>query len=155
MLRNPDSRYFPVALVDDDPAKAQLRISSARVEGPLSALCDVAERRGAEALVVAVPSAGPEVLRRAAETARECGLSVLVLPPVDDLLGEKLGVKDLRPVTEEDLLGRGSIDTDIDAIAQYLTAKRVLVTGAGARARGATGTGVRSSARAHRRHRRG
>lgn len=131
MLRNPDSRYFPVALVDDDPAKAQLRISSARVEGPLSALCDVAERRGAEALVVAVPSAGPEVLRRAAETARECGLSVLVLPPVDDLLGEKLGVKDLRPVTEEDLLGRGSIDTDIDAIAQYLTAKRVLVTGAG------------------------
>lgn len=131
MLRNPDSRYFPVALVDDDPAKAQLRISSARVEGPLSALCDVAERRGAEALVVAVPSAGPEVLRRAAETARECGLSVLVLPPVDDLLGEKIGVKDLRPVTEEDLLGRGSIDTDIDAIAQYLTSKRVLVTGAG------------------------
>lgn len=131
MLRNPDSRYYPVALLDDDPGKAQLRISSARVEGPLAALCQVAERRGAEALVVAVPSAGPEVLRRAAETARECGLSVLVLPAVDDLLGEKIGLKDLRPVTEEDLLGRGSIDTDIDAIASYLSGKRVLVTGAG------------------------
>ena len=131
MLRNPDSRYFPVALLDDDPGKAQLRISSARVEGPLSALCQVAERRGAEALVVAVPSAGPELLRKAAETARECGLSVLVLPAVDDLLGEKIGLKDLRPVTEEDLLGRGSIDTDIDAIASYLSDKRVLVTGAG------------------------
>lgn len=131
MLRNPDSRYYPVALLDDDPGKAQLRISSARVEGPLSALCQVAERRGAEALVVAVPSAGPELLRKAAETARECGLSVLVLPAVDDLLGEKIGLKDLRPVTEEDLLGRGSIDTDIDAIASYLSGRRVLVTGAG------------------------
>lgn len=131
MLRNPDSRYYPVALVDDDPAKAQLRISSAKVEGPLAALCHVAERHGAEALVVAVPSAGPEVLRVAADTARQCGLSVLVLPAVDDLLGEKIGLKDLRPVTEEDLLGRGSIDTDIASIASYLAGKRVLVTGAG------------------------
>lgn len=131
MLRNPDSRYYPVALVDDNPNKAQLRISSAKVEGPLSALCRVAERHGAEALVVAVPSAGPELLRLAADTARECGLSVLVLPAVDDLLGEKIGLKDLRPVTEEDLLGRGSIDTDIESIATYLQGKRVLVTGAG------------------------
>ena len=131
MLRNPDSRYFPVALVDDNPDKAQLRISSAKVEGPLTALCQVAEHHGATALVVAVPSAGPELLRRASDTARECGLSVLVLPPVDDLLGNEIRVKDLRPVTEEDLLGRGSIDTDIASIASYLTGKRVLVTGAG------------------------
>ncbi len=131
MLRNPDSRYYPAALVDDNPAKAQLRISSARVEGPLSALCGVAERHGAQALVVAVPSAGPELLRRAAAAARECGLTVLVLPAVDNLLGDTIGIKDLRPVTEEDLLGRGSIDTDIDSIASYLAGRRVLVTGAG------------------------
>lgn len=131
MLRNPASPYFPVALVDDDPRKARLRISAVRVEGPLSQLCEVAERHGAEAVVVAVPSAGAELLRRASAIAQECGLSVLVLPTVENLLGGDVGISDLRPVTEEDLLGRGHIDTDVASIAGYLTDKRVLVTGAG------------------------
>jgi FlaA1/EpsC-like NDP-sugar epimerase len=34
-------------------------------------------------------------------------------------------------VTEQDLLGRHEIQTDVDAIAGYLTGRRVLVTGAG------------------------
>jgi FlaA1/EpsC-like NDP-sugar epimerase len=131
MLRNPDSRYYPVALVDDDPAKAQLRISNVRVEGPLSALCRVAEKAGAEAVVIAVPSAVPELVRRASDVASDCGLQVLILPPVEDLLDGAPRVSDIRPVTEEDLLGRGHVDTDVAAIAGYLTGKRVLVTGAG------------------------
>lgn len=131
MLRNPDSRYYPAALLDDDPRKSTLRISSVRVEGPLVALGEVADRVGAESLVIAIPSANPELVRRADEVARECGLQVLILPPVEDLLGSHLRVSDIRPVTEEDLLGRGRIDTDIDSIASYLTDKRVLVTGAG------------------------
>jgi FlaA1/EpsC-like NDP-sugar epimerase len=42
-----------------------------------------------------------------------------------------IGVNDVRPVTEADLLGRHIVDTEIDAIAGYLTGRRVLVTGAG------------------------
>jgi FlaA1/EpsC-like NDP-sugar epimerase len=40
-------------------------------------------------------------------------------------------VGDIRPPTETDLLGRHVVDTDVDAIASYLTGRRVLVTGAG------------------------
>ncbi|MFP5322543.1 MAG: polysaccharide biosynthesis protein [Acidimicrobiia bacterium] len=131
MLRNPDSRYYPAALLDDDPQKANLRISNVQVEGPLHALCGVAEKVGADAMIIAIPSADPELVRRADRAARECGLQLLILPAVDELLGNHLRVSDIRPVTEEDLLGRGHVDTDIESIAGYLTGKRVLVTGAG------------------------
>src|SRR5439155_8547358 len=46
-------------------------------------------------------------------------------------LDSRVGVGDIREVTDADLLGRHRIETDVDAIAGYLTGKRVLVTGAG------------------------
>ena len=40
-------------------------------------------------------------------------------------------MEDIRPVTDADLLGRHTIDTEIESIAGYLTGRRVMVTGAG------------------------
>ncbi len=54
-----------------------------------------------------------------------------MLPPVDELLGARVAIRDVRDIDVADLLGRHQIDTDIDSIAGYLTGKRVLVTGAG------------------------
>ena len=99
--------------------------------GRLDRLPAAADRTGAEALVIAVPSAGSDVVRAAARLAGEAGLETLILPPVAELLTDRVGISDIRPVTEEDLLGRHRVQTDIDAIAGYLTDKRVLVTGAG------------------------
>ena len=55
---------------------------------------------------------------------------MLVLPPVDQLLGG-VGVADIRPVNETDLLGRHPADIDPVAVSAYITGRRVLVTGAG------------------------
>src|SRR6185436_10225794 len=38
---------------------------------------------------------------------------------------------DIRDLTEEDLLGRHQIQTNLEEIAGYLTGRKVLVTGAG------------------------
>ena len=42
-----------------------------------------------------------------------------------------MGIRDIRDLNLTDLLGRNQLDTDIDAIAGYLSGRRVLVTGAG------------------------
>jgi FlaA1/EpsC-like NDP-sugar epimerase len=47
------------------------------------------------------------------------------------LFAEEVGVADIRPVTDADLLGRHAVDTEIGLVARYLTGRRVLVTGAG------------------------
>jgi len=131
MLRNPASPYLPVALLDDDPTKRNLRVMGVPVVGGRAALAREARRLGVGALVIAIPSAGSETLRELSDLALEADLRVSALPPLSELFGSTIGVSDIRPLTEADLLGRHTIDTDIDAIASYLTAKRVLVTGAG------------------------
>jgi FlaA1/EpsC-like NDP-sugar epimerase len=47
------------------------------------------------------------------------------------LFSSAVAVSDIRPVTNEDLLGRRTIDTAVAEIAGYLQGRRVLVTGAG------------------------
>jgi FlaA1/EpsC-like NDP-sugar epimerase len=131
MLRNPDSPYRPVGLIDDDPSKSKLSISGVPVVGDRYAIATQAAQTDADAIVIAVPSAGAELLRELFDLGIDAGLRVSALPPINELFGATIGVGDIRPITEADLLGRHEIDTDIDAIAGYLTARRVLVTGAG------------------------
>jgi FlaA1/EpsC-like NDP-sugar epimerase len=125
-----DSSYVPGAMLDDDPSKRNLRLSGVRVEGKVGDLTAVAARHHADAVLVAVPSADSSFIRRVSDLAGPLKLKLLVLPPVDHLLGG-VGEDDIRPVNEADLLGRHPADIDPDAVAGYITGKRVLVTGAG------------------------
>jgi FlaA1/EpsC-like NDP-sugar epimerase len=125
-----DSPYLPLAMVDDDPAKRSLRMHAIRVEGPVDDVVEIAHRHGATTVLIAAPSAERSFFRRVTTQAEAAGLRVLALPPVEQLLGG-VGLADIRPVTEIDLLGRDQADIDPRAVAAYITGRRVLVTGAG------------------------
>jgi FlaA1/EpsC-like NDP-sugar epimerase len=130
LLVSPTSPYVPVALLDDDPAKHNLQVRHLRVTGGLRDLAQVAKRVRAQTVIVAIPSAGADLIRDVSEIAAPIGLTVRVLPPVDQILST-LSIKDIRPVTPEDLLGRRVIETEMESIVGYVTGRRVLVTGAG------------------------
>lgn len=125
------AELVPVGLLDDDPWKRTRRILGLRVQGTRQDIATVARRLDAEVLVIAIPTASSALMRDINARAAAAGLQVLVLPPVQRLLGPSVTVADVREINVTDLLGRRPIDTDIDAIAHYLTNKRVLVTGAG------------------------
>ena len=131
LLRDPNSPYIPVGLIDDDPRKRNLRIMGIPVLGDRSRLLEAAKECRADSLLIAMPSAGPEMVIELSELARVAGLAAKVLPPVSELFGGQVDASDIRDVTTADLLGRHEIHTDIEAIAGYLTGKRVMVTGAG------------------------
>jgi len=131
LLHDSTSTYLPVGLVDDDPAKRRLRIMGLPVLGNRSRLVEIAAEAKADTLLIAMPSAGPELVTELSELGRIAGLAVKVLPPVRELFGGQVGASDIRDVTIADLLGRHEIHTDLEAIAGYLSGKRVLVTGAG------------------------
>jgi FlaA1/EpsC-like NDP-sugar epimerase len=131
LLRDPDSEYIPVGLLDDNPSKRKLRIMGIPVLGDRTRMLEAARECKADSVLIAMPSAGPELITELSELARVAGLDVKVLPPVRDLFEGHVDASDIRDVTTADLLGRHEIDTDLEAIAGYLTGKRVLVTGAG------------------------
>jgi FlaA1/EpsC-like NDP-sugar epimerase len=130
-LRDPESPYIPVALADDDPGKRQLRVRGVRVQGTRADIAEIAARTGAEILLVAIPSASSTLMRELSDIASQAGLPVAVLPPVRELLGGAIRAAQVRPLSDEDLLGRHAVDTDLESIAGYLTGRIVLVTGAG------------------------
>ncbi|CAB4862069.1 unannotated protein [freshwater metagenome] len=130
LLHSAENPYIPVALLDDDPNKQHLRVHGVRVVGTLADTDAAARRFGATTLLLAIPTANSDLIRRVDEIATAAKLRLLVLPPVFGMLGTPV-LDDLRPVSDADLLGRNPSDIDTDAVANYINGKRVLVTGAG------------------------
>ena len=133
MLRDPDrhlaprrpARRRPVQAAPPDPQRAGARHRPR------------AGRRG-HAPPAPTPSSSrspaltPTTIQRgSAPRRRDAEVTVKVLPSTTQLLTDHVGIRDIRDINLTDVLGRHQIDTDVDAIAGYLTGKRVLVTGAG------------------------
>ncbi|MFV2020857.1 polysaccharide biosynthesis protein [Micromonospora sp. LOL_023] len=131
MLDEPNGRYLPVGLLDDDPAKRQLRVNGVPVLGGRHDIPAAAAGTGATTVVSAVANADAALIREVRQLAHQAGTRFKVVPSVSELLENEPAVTDLRDPDFSDLLGRHQIETDLDAIAGYLTGKRVLVTGAG------------------------
>jgi len=131
MLRDPNSGFTPVALLDDDRTKARLRIEGVRVRGTRTSMAAVAADHDASTLVIALPSAAAALIRELADLAEAAGLDVLTLPPLADIIGRRPNPGDLRQVELSDLLGRRAIDMDTTIVAEQIAGRSVLVTGAG------------------------
>nr|WP_231372315.1 nucleoside-diphosphate sugar epimerase/dehydratase [Terracoccus sp. 273MFTsu3.1] len=123
--------FVPVALLDDDPSKHRLRLEGLRVRGTRADLAAVAERYEADTLVLALPNAEAATLRDLASRAADAGLDVVSLPPLKDIIGGRPTPNDLRDLDVADLLGRRPVQLDTTAIADQISGRRVLVTGAG------------------------
>lgn len=130
LLGDRSSPFRPAAVLDDDPRRRNLRVRGVAVRGTRQQLARVAAETGATHLIIAIPSADSSLIRELANEARQANLVPLVLPPVSDLFG-RIGVSDIRPLTEADLLGRHEVTVNFEAIASMIANQRVLVTGAG------------------------
>lgn len=131
MVTDPTSKWAPVGLLDDEPGRRHLRIDRVPVLGTTADLAQVAAETGVCTVVVAIPTAGSDLLRRLSKVAFDAKLNLKVLPGISELLDGQVGIRDVRDINLPDILGRHQIDTDIASIAGYLSGKRVLVTGAG------------------------
>jgi FlaA1/EpsC-like NDP-sugar epimerase len=131
MLRDPEQEWQPVGILDDDPDKRRRRIRGVPVVGSTVDIESRVRASQAEAVIIAIPSADAQTVARIRRAAVQAGVDVKVLPSSTQLLTDHVGIRDIRDVNLTDVLGRNQLDTDVDAIAGYLTGHRVLVTGAG------------------------
>lgn len=131
MLRDPDSRYVPVGLLDDDPAKRHLRVHGVRVLGGQEQIADAVARTGAAAVVLSLSDADASLIRTVRQRTLAAGATFKTLPSVGELLDNRVEVADVRDVRVGDLLGRRHAAADLTSPAGLFRGKRVLVTGAG------------------------
>ncbi len=131
ITRNRMIAYRPVGFLDDDPYKQGLRVHGVRVIGPIDALPAMVEKHGVEEVIIAMPSAGRDVIRRVIDLARRSEITARIVPAFETVVEGRVSVNQLREVAITDLLGRAPVELDTGRIGRYLEGQRVLVTGAG------------------------
>ena len=120
-----------VCVIDDNPSKKGKYIHGIRIVGGRDKIQEAAKKYDAEEIILAIPSAGTKNTR---DILRICNLTdckLKILPGMYQLINDDVGVSNLREVSIEDLLGRDTIEIDMESVGQYVRNKRVLVTGGG------------------------
>ena len=88
-------------------------------------------RRGPQVVVLAISQASPQLIQRVSDRCTEAGIDLVVVPPLREMISGRIELDKLRAFNVADLLGRRPIETDLSGIAEHITGKVVLVTGAG------------------------
>ena len=121
----------PIGFIDDDPSKRHLRRSGIRVLGTLDDLDALIDKEGIQVVLVAIAGITSDRLLAVDRICRGHGTTLRVIPTVSEIADGAVRLGDISEVTEEDLMGRRTIQTDEAAITAFIRDKRVLVTGAG------------------------
>lgn len=130
--RSPHIGLLPIAFVDDNPAKLNLRIRGLPVVGNRNVIPDAIKSWHIQTVIIAMPSLSGQSLRDIVALCQMTGVETLTLPALQDVLvGQHDLQNSIREVQIEDLLRRDPIQTDIQGVRQLLKGRRVLVTGAG------------------------
>ncbi|WP_404784038.1 polysaccharide biosynthesis protein [Altericista sp. CCNU0014] len=129
--RRERSALEPVAFIDDDPKKLDLKIRGISVLGSRLELPDLVARLDVKRVIIAIPSAGGTAIREIVQLCRDLNLATSTLPSIHEIIDGKVNLKSVRDVKIEDLLRRDTICSDLEKVAPNLRSKRVLVTGAG------------------------
>jgi FlaA1/EpsC-like NDP-sugar epimerase len=125
------ARYEPVGLLDDDQHKRGAHIHGVRVLGAIEDLPIVASSHEADEVIIAIPSATGQQMRRIVDLCKASGVRFRTIPGLDRLIDGRVTVNQLRNVAIEDLLGRDPVQLDMEAISAAMKGHVVMVSGAG------------------------
>jgi len=131
MQRNPDLHYLPVAFLDDDIEKIGTKIRGIPVAGNIDQLPSVIKNYKAAKVIIAIPSASGELIRKIYSVCQSLKIEALTLPALSEFLNGRVSLNVVRKIEIEDLLRRAPVNIDNIAVKNYLQGKTVFVTGAG------------------------
>lgn len=128
---NDQLNYDVVCFVDDDKSKQHATIAGVKVRGNRFDIPRLAKEYNVDEILIAMPSATPEIRKKIIEICNETDCKIKILPSVDQMISDKDLVKSMRNVEIEDLLAREPIVLNNTEIEDYIKDRVVLVTGGG------------------------
>jgi FlaA1/EpsC-like NDP-sugar epimerase len=131
MRQNPLYEGEPVGFIDDDWRKVGRRIHGIPVMGTRESLPEVMRTESPDEVLIAIPSASAATIRDIVTVLEAFKVPIKTLPSLRDLIGCRVGVRQIRSLALEDLLTRAPVGIDSGRVRDLITGRRVLVTGAG------------------------
>lgn len=131
LLRDRHTNLVPAAFVDDDQRKNGLQLLGIPIVGCIDDIEQVAKAHHIDHIVIAIPSLGKKELDRIYAICQRTDIKTQILPRIEQLILDKGPLPKLEDIRPEELLAREPVTLNTDDIAESVTGKVVLVTGAG------------------------
>ena len=125
------ARMKAVAILDEDRARHGRVMHGVPVLGAAADYPRIARTLGVKTAIVALRAQDHEQRRRVVQICASAGAKVLTIPSLEELMSGGFGIDRLRRIEVEDLLGRDAVRLDGEQLRLCLTARRIMVTGAG------------------------
>ncbi|MCB1692640.1 MAG: polysaccharide biosynthesis protein [Pseudomonadales bacterium] len=125
-----DSRYMPVAFIDDNRSLRKQTIHGIRVYDS-EHVDRLVERLKIKQILLAVPSATPAQRKKILDKLSTLPVHIRTVPTFGALISGKASVTEISEVEIGDLLGRDVVPAQPELLSQSIAGKSVLVTGAG------------------------
>ena len=124
--KNPQLNLELICYLDDAKSKQKQQIHGVPVVGTLDDLPKVISRRRIHEVIIAIPTASGEVVRKVAGYCQQKNVTFRTMPGVYELIGGKVSVNRLREVNINDLLRRVPVKIDDRKVGSTIGGKRVL-----------------------------
>jgi len=131
LQKSNESSLLPVGFIDDDENKQHLDILGIPIVGGTKGITKNVQSLNIEHIIIAIPSLNKKKLNEIFQECAKTNVKTKILPLIEDLVTGKITVNECRDVELEDLLMRDPIHLNMESIAEHLTGKTILVTGAG------------------------
>lgn len=117
--------------IDDNTQKIGSYIQGIKIVGNRYHILEAVQKYAITDIIIAIPSAPRQKIKTILDICKDTDCTLKILPGMYQLINEEVSVSRLKSVDIEDLLGRESIDIDIEGIMKYVSGKTVLITGGG------------------------
>lgn len=124
------NEYMPVAFIDEKRELQGATIGGIKVYS-IECLQDLIADKKIKEILLAMPSLSKAQQKQILEHLEPLKVKIKVTPPVESLVNGELRLQDIRDIEIEDLLGRDPVAPNLGLISSCITAKSVMVTGAG------------------------
>lgn len=128
-IRQGRTDQFEVLGILTDVERLQHReIAGTLVLGRLNEIATLAQKYQAEMLLLSSGDLPGDVVRQLVSAGENLGIDINIVPEVSKIVSGQIAFRP-REVAIEDLLGRPQVDIDQSGLSNWLTGKRLLVTG--------------------------
>jgi len=119
-----------VGVVTTTPVPRGSRIHGVPVLGTEQELPRIVDSTPVDVVLLALSPGRASVLRRVLARPIPAGPAFKIVPPLRDRIHQRLGLRDVRDIETDDLLGRDEVQLDLEGIRETLTERCVLISGA-------------------------
>jgi len=129
--RHSELDLHPVGFLDDNLSKVGGYIQGVPILGISESAEEFIYKFGVKKVIMTVSQPDGRIVSKLMKICDAAGIEFKILPSFGDYISEKPKIAQLREVQVEDLLGRPTVELEVDSIRSYLEGKDILVTGAG------------------------